>query len=569
MEQALLQGTAAVAEAAKQGRLEEALRRLALLRDRGLRLDAAVHHAALGGAKRRWREALQMAIQMQQDGISFTSVTFTLLLTACRPHRWRRAALLLAAAGGRASRATWNVALGLSASPDGALELLHQMRGALLRPDDVSYGAMVSSCSQSFHWMEAFQMLVMAQTNGCRLSESAFCAALACCSRSNRWVEALETLGKSTSEAGLNAAASACGKRWEMALTLLPETRGRQRRVGRNAVAAGCAQLNLWQEAFWLGMHNILPDAIGLSACFSGLEREVWPRSWNLLDDAWNKGIEVDTICGNAALSPQRTWPKAAQVLRQLQVQGLRPNSSTTATFLSQLGEHSLWEKAMSWLRDKDGESAVNAGMAACDRGGAWQHAHLLLHWPGLKVDVVGWSSCQSAQGKSGNWPGALFLLAAGSGMMLSANAVGLAAALGSCQNQWRQTLTLKRWARWASAESAERGLEVGFLARLALLSAMESASRWARSLQLWPKTAALAEEQVGEDDILGAANSLMTSCSRSACWKWALQLLSEVQSRRLPVSTIMRPLVDACEAASQPMPAVVMAQELNILKRN
>lgn len=80
--------------------------------------------------------------------------------------------------------------------------------------------------------MEAFQMLVMAQTNGCRLhrhteqviiefvsvkrlqtcfvfvfppklcfiprmslpgsrlSESAFCAALACCSRSNRWVEA-------------------------------------------------------------------------------------------------------------------------------------------------------------------------------------------------------------------------------------------------------------------------------------------------------------------------------------------------------------------------------------------
>ncbi|CAK9007911.1 unnamed protein product [Durusdinium trenchii] len=77
MEQALLQGTAAVAEAAKQGRLEEALRRLALLRDRGLRLDAAVHHAALGGAKRRWREALQMAIQMQQDGISFTSVTFT------------------------------------------------------------------------------------------------------------------------------------------------------------------------------------------------------------------------------------------------------------------------------------------------------------------------------------------------------------------------------------------------------------------------------------------------------------------------------------------------------------
>ena len=36
----------------------------------------------------------------------------SLLLTACRPHRWRRAALLLAAAGGRASRATWNVALG-------------------------------------------------------------------------------------------------------------------------------------------------------------------------------------------------------------------------------------------------------------------------------------------------------------------------------------------------------------------------------------------------------------------------------------------------------------------------
>lgn len=51
--------------------------------------------------------------------------------------------------------------------------------------------------------------------------------------------------------------------------------------------------------------------------------------------------------------------------------------------------------------------------------------------------------------------------------MMLSANAVGLAAALGSCQNQWRQTLTLKRWARWASAESAERGLEVRLVSDL------------------------------------------------------------------------------------------------------
>lgn len=25
-------------------------------------------------------------------------------------------------------------------------------------------------------------------------------------------------------------------------------------------------------------------------------------------------------------------------------------------------------------------------GMAACDRGGAWQRAHLLLRWPGLKA---------------------------------------------------------------------------------------------------------------------------------------------------------------------------------------
>lgn len=37
-------------------------------------------------------------------------------------------------------------------------------------------------------------------------------------------------------------------------------------------------------------------------------------------------------------------------------------------------------------------------------------------------------------------------------------------------------------------------GRQVGFLARLALLSATDCASRWTQALHLWPKTAALAE---------------------------------------------------------------------------
>ncbi|CAL1173935.1 unnamed protein product [Cladocopium goreaui] len=290
--------------------------------------------------------------------------------------------------------------------------------------------------------------------------------------------------------------------------------------------------LGLWQQACQLVIRE--PDAIGswvvrLSACFTGLERKVWPLAWHLLDDAKPRGIRVDTICGNAALAALPRWSAALVLLQQLQVWQLRPNSSTAATFLSQLGEQSLWEKAMSWLRDKNGETAVNAGMAACESGGAWQRAHLLLDWPGLKVDVVGLSSCQSSQGKSGNWPGALFLLRTGEVCALQPNAVGLAAALSSCQGQWQHCLALKRWARF--------GIEVGFLARLALLSATDCASRWTQALHLWPKTAALAEA----GDLLNAANSAMTSCGQSAAWRWALKLLSEVKNCRLSVSSITR----------------------------
>lgn len=194
MEQALLRGTASIADAAKKGRVEEALGLLSKLRTRKLRLDAVAHHAALGALRRRWRRALWLAQEMAEDGLSFTPVTFTLLLTACRPHRWILADLLLLQAGSKASPAAWNVALGISASPKHAIQRWQQMRGALLRPDDVSYGAMVSSCSTSFHWLEAFHILDLAVSNGCRLSQSGYCATLATCSRANRWAEALQTL---------------------------------------------------------------------------------------------------------------------------------------------------------------------------------------------------------------------------------------------------------------------------------------------------------------------------------------------------------------------------------------
>lgn len=41
----------------------------------------------------------------------------------------------------------------------------------------------------------------------------------------------------------------------------------------------------------------------------------------------------------------------------------------------------------------------------------------------------------------------ASFAVGAGACLGLQANAVGLAAALGSCQGQWLQSLSLQRWA--------------------------------------------------------------------------------------------------------------------------
>ncbi|CAJ1393100.1 unnamed protein product, partial [Effrenium voratum] len=145
----VFRATKAIAEAAKRSS-EEALQRLALLRRSNVELDSAAHHAALA-PRGAWRGAQRLARRMAQDGISYNSITFTLLLGACRSgRRWQQASALLKNAEEMRTRLevkAWNVALGICASAEHAFQRLRQMRGAMLRPDEVSYGAVVTSCS--------------------------------------------------------------------------------------------------------------------------------------------------------------------------------------------------------------------------------------------------------------------------------------------------------------------------------------------------------------------------------------------------------------------------------------
>ncbi|CAJ1401340.1 unnamed protein product [Effrenium voratum] len=392
-----------------------------------------------------------------------------------------------------------------------------------------------------------------AGAEGCRPGLSFRCALLAACARKSRWREALDRLGHLHEPLLLNAAAAAAaGERWPLALALAD---GGADPSGRNAAAAACARLGLWQQASWLVADGLVPDTIGYSACFSGLaQREAWPEALHLSSLIFATGVRLDPICGNAFLASQ-AWQRAQASLRNLQAQRWQPNTSSASTILSCLSERSLWEMALVRLRGEHGQSAVNAGIDACDKGGAWRRARMLLH-SGLEVDVVGFSSCQSAQGSSGDWPGALYLLQQGATSALRGNAVGLGAALGACREQWRCALQLQRWAR--------RRLEIGFVARLALLSALEWGGKWRRALGAF---GALEVEAALGPDAARAANCGVVACGRAAAWPWALRVLHEVEARRLPVTAItQQAALYGCEAALQPGPAVLMLQELNAM---
>ncbi|CAE7564450.1 Rpl30, partial [Symbiodinium natans] len=524
-------------------------------------------HKALGGQARatKWQTAFWLAQQMQEDGILPNSITTTLLLVACRPRRWRSALVLLASA---VSLAAWNVALGLAPTPRLAFKWLCDMTQSALRPDPVSFGAVTASASAlcgtasatSFWHYALFTMDLGRSCLGERPLPSARCAALTALARGAHWLAARQALASTVSPTveELNAATSAV-ERWADAVAIVFGQRGQSLRpdaIGRNAASTACARAARWQEVYALTFRLGKPDAIGIGASFSALAAgaavpQAWCWAWGLLAATQSQGVLLDTLALNAAAALPR-WDRAAALLATFPARQLKPTSSTVATVLSSLGDRALWENALDLLaaRGASDTTPANAGMAACDRGGAWQQALCLLAGRGLRRDEVGLGAAQSAVGKSGDWAGALSLLNEGRLSSLRVTDVSLAAALASSREVWKVAVSLQDWA-------AKQHLEVAELARLALLAATGAAGVWTRSLMLWPASLGSAGETT-----LRSTNAAVSSCVLSAAWPWAVRLVGEVSQLEMSQTAItQQAALAAFEASGQCRRAVAVLE--------
>ncbi|CAE7211461.1 EMB2654 [Symbiodinium microadriaticum] len=352
----------------------------------------------------RWPHALWVAQQMQEDGISPNSITTTLLLVACRPQRWCSALLLLTSA---MSLAAWNVVLGLAPTPRLAFKWLIRMTESTVRPDPVSFGAVVASASAGSFWQEAVSAMDLGRSSlGERPLPGARCAALSAFARCARWRTAREVLASTTSPGReeLNAATGAV-ELWADALAILFSQRDcsvRPDSYGRNAASTASARAGHWRQAYALTFRVGDLDAVGIGTIFNGLAiaataapvPEAWARAWSLLALVGSQGILLDTLALNAGVALPR-WRRAAVLLAAFPAYQLRPNSSTLATVLSSLADRALWEVALGLLAAPSASETapINAGIAACDRGGAWQKALGLLTKRGLRRDEFGFGS--------------------------------------------------------------------------------------------------------------------------------------------------------------------------------
>ncbi|CAE7612072.1 Rpl30, partial [Symbiodinium pilosum] len=220
------------------------------------------------------------------------------------------------------------------------------------------------------------------------------------------------------------------------------------------------------------------------------------------------------------------------------------------ATVLSALTDRALWERALDFISIPFETSPVNAGISACDRGGVWQKALGLLRLRGLRCDEVGLGAAQSAVGKCGDWASAVALLCEGRLSALRVTEVSFAAALASGREVWKVAVSLQGWA-------AKQSLEVGALARLALLAATGAAGVWTHALALWPTSLGPAG-----DTALRSSNAAISACALSVAWRWAVRLLGEVGKSRLVQTAITQQgALTAFEASGQRQQALLVLE--------
>lgn len=318
----------------------------------------------------------------------------------------------------------------------------------------VQYNTVLTCLARSKQAGHCQRLLQRLQTKTIRPDEISYNAVISACASVGRWKDALQVLDECYKEPDVTPniyiytnAMRACAKggNTQKALSLLEDVKDKGLPVDSycyTAVIDACAKGKQWKKAMELfdemEEKGIAPTQVTYSVTISALGNGLqWERALQLLNVMREKGMQVNLITYNAAitalakssknrhsaqLSPSATmqqdsddahelqelWPKALALLKQMDEDGIEPDGFCYSSAINCCGAEGRWEEACQLIetmkkggpKSRPNKIAYTAAISACGRAGQASKALELfqdMRDDGLSADRVAYNALFSA----------------------------------------------------------------------------------------------------------------------------------------------------------------------------
>ncbi|OLP84937.1 Pentatricopeptide repeat-containing protein, chloroplastic [Symbiodinium microadriaticum] len=256
-----------------------------------------------------------------------------------------------------------------------------------------------------------------------------------------------------------------------------------------------------------------------------------------------------------SALANKKLPAAATQVLAAMLSQQAEVNSFHISSVISAAGRCGDWALAMSLLQRPElaaqpTEIAWNAAITACETGGEWQRAVLLLSQMQLarvSPGIVSFNATLSACKKGSDWQLALGLLRRMAAERLQPDMVTFGAAIAACGSSWQSAIDLvsQMLAAKLHQESAHVWDSRAKPGYNAAISACERSGQWQSAIGLLFE---MGSSWLVPD--LVSFNAAILSCREEGQWQLAVHLLNALSAVGLfPETSTFNALLAACGA--------------------
>ncbi|CAE7838544.1 EMB2654 [Symbiodinium sp. CCMP2592] len=239
---------------------------------------------------------------------------------------------------------------------------------------------------------------------------------------------------------------------------------------------------------------------------------------------------------------------------------GLEPDAQLRGVLITSLGRSSKWAEALSVLQDSIfslNTLCFNAAITACEKGQQWVQALAVLDAlmaVGVPADTVSFSGAISACEKCRQWERALALLGQLQRYHLVPDTIACSAAISACEKsgRWQQALSV------LSTMLEERS-RTDLVIFSAAISACEKGRKWQEALQLLR----MALQRFRPD--MTPYNAVISACAADGrnAWQMAVQLFSEA-ALHLSVDVLTgSSVIAACAEAREWQPALQLLKDL------